>query len=415
MKAVLFHPRLDAARGAEKVVVQFARALEVAGWQASIACFDWSPDAFPELAGGLEVVRLPRPRHHLSGQPHAATLAALARLVDGADVAMAHNYPASCYLGHASGSARRVWYCHEPFRSLYVPETRPHLNAAVASGRLAARTPLGALYRRALRNARWNLRLNPRYRGKRAADLTGIAQLDAVAANSAATAAVVRAIYGRDASVLYPGVAVPATLPPAARAAATLRVLTMGGFSPLKGLALLLDGLERLLARPPARVVLEVVGDGRERQAIERRLAGSRAQAYVRFHGWLPEARLAALRAECHAFAALPADEPFGLVFAEAAAHGLVIVAPDHGGPSEIVSHGTSGILADPFDPDSVATALATLASLGTAGRARLREAAFEATRQRFDIAALPARLDCWLRGAGAAPPARAATAGPIG
>ena len=397
MKVALIHPHFDAPRGAEKIVFVQAHALRKAGWDVQLLCFDWKPEAFTEADRELAPRFLPAPRRFLAGRPDPLTIAALGRALEGCDVAVAHNYPASAYLGYAQTSARRLWYCEEPFRALYVPETRPGLDRAYRDGRLDRGSPLGRYYRRALRNSRVNIALNPRYRGKRAADREGVARLDGIAANSEATAATVRTIFGRDAAVLYCPVDFPAALPAAAANGTPLRILTMGGFSPLKGLALLLAGFERYLRSAPEPVVLEVVGAGAERASIERLIAGTAAAAAVRIHGWISQAELEALRAECHAFAAMPADEPFGLVFGEAIAAGLVAIGPDHGGPVEILAHGAAGIIADPFDPVSVAAAFERFANLDRPSRQALRERAFALAKPRFDSAYLPERLGTWL------------------
>ena len=398
MKVALIHPHFDAPRGAEKIVFVQAHALRKAGWDVTLLCFDWKPEAFTAADRELAPRFLPAPRRFLSGQPDPVTVAALSAALAGCDVALAHNYPASAYLGHASSAARRLWYCEEPFRALYVPETRPGLDRAYRDGRLDRASPLGRYYRRALRNSRVNIALNPRYRGKRAADRAGVARLDGIAANSDATAATVRAIFGREAAVMYCPVDFPAALPAPPVRDAPLRILTMGGFAPLKGLALLLAGFERFLRETGQPVVLEVVGAGSERASIEALLAGTAAAAAVRIHGWISQAELESLRAECHAFAAMPADEPFGLVFGEALAAGLVAIGPDHGGPAEILAHGAAGLIADPFDPASIAGAFARFAGLDRAARQALREQAFALAKPRFDSAYLPERLGAWLR-----------------
>lgn len=50
--------------------------------------------------------------------------------------------------------------------------------------------------------------------------------------------------------------------------------------------------------------------------------------------------------------------EPFGLTLIEAAASGLPIVAPDDGGPRDIVSNCRNGVLANTLDSDDIAKAL---------------------------------------------------------
>jgi glycosyltransferase involved in cell wall biosynthesis len=397
MKVAIFHPHFDSPRGAEKVCLTHAHALREFGWDVRLLAFDWKPQEFSAADRDLNPVFLPAPRRLWDGRPDPATIAALTAAIADRDVAVAHNYPASMYLGHATRDVPRGWYCEEPFRALYIPETRPGLQRAFGDGRVDAAAPIGRYYRRELRKSFWNLALNPRYRGKRRHDQAGVAGLDAVAANSAATAAVFASIYGREASVLYCPVEFPANLPPPA-ADGPLRILTQGGFAPLKGLAMLLAGYEQFLRSSRRPVLLEIVGAGRERADIERLIAGTRTAACVRIHGWISNEQLAGLRSQCHGFAAMPADEPFGLVFAEALAAGLVAIGPDHGGPAEILGGGEFGLIADPFTPASVADALRRLADMDFNARGELRERAFVAARRRFDVRMLPLQLDGWLR-----------------
>ena len=73
--------------------------------------------------------------------------------------------------------------------------------------------------------------------------------------------------------------------------------------------------------------------------------------------------------------------EPLGLVAMEGAAAGLPVVASAHGGVTEIVRHGVTGMLVAPGNPEALATALRLLADdpglarrLGEAGRIDVAE-----------------------------------------
>src|SRR5215204_2664950 len=60
----------------------------------------------------------------------------------------------------------------------------------------------------------------------------------------------------------------------------------------------------------------------------------------------------------------LPAEyEPFGMTVVEAMAVGLAVVATKNGGPRETTDEGKAGLLADPYDPDDIATQLLRLLS----------------------------------------------------
>jgi phosphatidylinositol alpha 1,6-mannosyltransferase len=56
-------------------------------------------------------------------------------------------------------------------------------------------------------------------------------------------------------------------------------------------------------------------------------------------------------------------EETFGQTIQEAQASGLAVIAPNSGGPSEIVNHGVNGILVDPSDALGYRLALEKLIS----------------------------------------------------
>jgi glycosyltransferase involved in cell wall biosynthesis len=73
--------------------------------------------------------------------------------------------------------------------------------------------------------------------------------------------------------------------------------------------------------------------------------------------------------------------EPFGLVIVEAMSAGAAIVASELGAAPEIVTHGKTGLIADPRSPDKLAQALASLLSdpelrrrIALAGKIHARE-----------------------------------------
>lgn len=393
MQVALFHPGFDAPRGAENLMLSFAEALQREAQAVRLVTFGWDGSRMGGRLAPFDPVRIPAPRTAWNGTPDARTLDALRQALRGCDLAMASNHPSNAYLGLCGCDARTLWYCHEPQRSLFAREANPAMAAALAEGRLDRSGAMGRAIARALRRSRWKRLLSPRHRGRLALDLAGVAGLDAIWANSAATARAVASIYGRPAEVFYPAVELGAALPTATAWEKPLRVLVMGGFGGYKGLQGLLRGTALFLRDRPGEVVLEIVGKGRELPELRTLAAGLGLGEAARFHGFLDSAELEALKLRCHGFAAMPGDEPFGLVFAEAAGAGLLLIGPDHGGPREILDDGQAGILADPFDPASIARALARFCSLPAEERQALRTAAFSLARGRFAIADLGRRL----------------------
>jgi glycosyltransferase involved in cell wall biosynthesis len=129
-----------------------------------------------------------------------------------------------------------------------------------------------------------------------------------------------------------------------------------------------------------------VVGAGPFLNRLET-LAGSLCPAgSIRFHGYLPDEELRRVYEACDVFALLTLDEPFGMVYPEAAAKGLLMVGPDHGGPMEILDGGRLGWVVDAFSPEALAEALEQIWSLDDAEVDRRREAADRACRARYGV-----------------------------
>jgi glycosyltransferase involved in cell wall biosynthesis len=145
--------------------------------------------------------------------------------------------------------------------------------------------------------------------------------------------------------------------------------LFVGRISRLKGLRWFLEAVADM-----PELIIDVVGDGEERAALETRYGG----ATRRFHGWIDPSDVATRYANA-GFAVVPSTwhEPFGLVMIEAMAYGLPVIASRVGGMTEVVEASGGGVLVTPGDPIELRAAISTLldprgrgADLGAAGRA---------------------------------------------
>lgn len=160
-------------------------------------------------------------------------------------------------------------------------------------------------------------------------------------------------------------------------------VLTVGRLHPRKGQLLTLQALQALGPEVRARVEYWIVG-GQSKSNYESTLRETGADCpdlTVRFLGNLPDEELSAVydRADIFAMTSInhgQSIEGFGLVYLEAAAHGLPVVAHDVGGVSEAVSDGVTGLLVPPDRPAQLAAAFEKLIfdgdlrqRLGAAGR----------------------------------------------
>jgi len=314
-----------------------------------------------------------------------------------ADVAIAHNYPASSALGAALEPRVRVWYCHEPPRFLYPEEVSPFLstNAERAPNRHGPR-----YYGQSMRSWFGALPLVGRRSPRRkAADRHGIRGLSAIWANSEYTRANVRRVYGSlDVEVVYPTIDFSATTP--ARSGLPregLNVLTLTRLEWVKNLDTLLDGFARFRKRDDPRAELHIVGEGAAKASLRDQAMRLGLAEAVHLHGFLDDARVSKLAARCQVFACVPLDEPFGMVFPEAMARGLLVLGPDHGGPLEILDGGRLGEVVDALNPDAIAEGLSRLSRLSDVDADRRRSEALLAARQRFSREATAARLSSLL------------------
>jgi glycosyltransferase involved in cell wall biosynthesis len=130
---------------------------------------------------------------------------------------------------------------------------------------------------------------------------------------------------------------------------------------PRKGLGTLLTAMARLrVAHPQAR--LRLVGQCPEEQHLRRLAARLGLGDTVAFLGHVPLPALAAEYANADVFCLPSRQEGFGIVYLEAMAAGLPVVACRSSAVPEVVADGDTGLLVPPLDPGALAVALARLA-----------------------------------------------------
>ena len=249
----------------------------------------------------------------------------------------------------APGRARHLCYCFSPMR--YAWDQFDAYFGPDRVGRAASRW----FYRPVLaRMARW--------------DAATAGRVDRFVAISAHVAGRIRRYYNREAAVVYPPVDTvfyhPAAVPPESH------FLIVSALVPYKRIDLAIDAC-RL-----AGVKLRIVGDGPERETLERRAAG-----HAEFTGWLPDERI---RDEYRRALAvlLPGEEDFGIVPVEAQACGRPVVAFGRGGARETVVEGDTGVFFGSLEAGSLAAALERVATLRVDGE-RIRRHAERFSRER--------------------------------
>jgi glycosyltransferase involved in cell wall biosynthesis len=169
---------------------------------------------------------------------------------------------------------------------------------------------------------------------------------------------------------------------PTHAAGAPFRLVFMGRLVAWKAVDITLQALA--LARAQGvRAELDILGDGPERDRLERRAARADLAGAVRFHGFLPQALCAERLAAADALILNSVWECGGAVVLEAMAMGLPVIGPDWGGPADYLDE-SCGILVAPVPRESFAERLAKAitrlaadpglcTAMGAAGAAKAR------------------------------------------
>jgi glycosyltransferase involved in cell wall biosynthesis len=167
-------------------------------------------------------------------------------------------------------------------------------------------------------------------------------------------------------------------------------LLTVAHLYPRKNVGVLLEAYRRL-ADAGAAFQAWVVGDGPCRARWQARCRRLGLAGRVAFLGTVPLAELQQRYARASVFCLPSKQEGFGIVFLEAMAAGLPVVAGRAAAVPETVADGETGLLVDPGDPAALARVLADLlarpaarAALGAAGRQRAREYRADAVAELF-------------------------------
>ncbi|MDE3084020.1 MAG: glycosyltransferase family 4 protein [Verrucomicrobiota bacterium] len=184
-------------------------------------------------------------------------------------------------------------------------------------------------------------------------------------------------------------------------------ILTVGRLHARKGQLVTLHALQALPENLRARIEYWLVGNASQPD-YERvlRAAAARSGFVVRFFENVPDDELSHIydRADIFAMTSIELShsiEGFGLVYLEAAAHGLPVIGHKVGGVSEAVAEGETGLLVPPHDPAQLTAAFKRLIvdadfrhRLGTAGREWARRNCWQqAAGTLFETTAKPAAV----------------------
>jgi colanic acid/amylovoran biosynthesis glycosyltransferase len=162
------------------------------------------------------------------------------------------------------------------------------------------------------------------------------------------------------------------------------RILCIGTLHEVKGQTYLIDAC-RLLSEAGVELSCQLVGDGKDRAALERQIADAGLEERVRLEGQRTRGQVAELLRAADVLVApsVPTKqgkrEGIPIVLMEALATGVPVLASDISGIPELVEDGRTGLLAPPRDTEALARALRRLhdepklrRQLGLAGREKV-------------------------------------------
>lgn len=115
-----------------------------------------------------------------------------------------------------------------------------------------------------------------------------------------------------------------------------MRVAFVGRLVPYKAADMLVEAAAPLVRE--GAVVLDLIGDGPEKERIDATVQRERIEHGVERPGWVPHAKLQGRLGRAHVFGFPSVREFGGAVVLEAMALGLVPVVMDYGGPGELVT-----------------------------------------------------------------------------
>jgi alpha-1,3/alpha-1,6-mannosyltransferase len=234
----------------------------------------------------------------------------------------------------------------------------------------------------------------------------GLRAADRVIVNSAFTAAKVTEVFpglGRTLTVVHPGVPMETVPQAPIPNVGDIVLLSVSRFDPRKNLELAIEAMAALRSRVSpdvfGRVRLVMAGGYDESlpgqvavlQGLRDRAAALGVSKQVRFVLTPESEERDRLLAGCRAVLYTPVAEHFGIVPLEAMAAGRPVVAVNHGGPTETVTHDRTGFLCPP-DPQAFAGVLATLVTRLDVAE-QIGSAARDDVRRRFSIDAFGDRL----------------------
>lgn len=136
------------------------------------------------------------------------------------------------------------------------------------------------------------------------------------------------------------------------------KIIFVGSLIKRKGVDLLFKALSLV----KEKYILEVIGDGPEKEELAKLSKQLNIYNNIRFRGFLQQEELIKLYYESDIFILPTREDCYGLVLLEAMCCGLAIIASKHAdGVIDIVEDGINGYIIDPYDIENMSNKIETL------------------------------------------------------
>lgn len=130
-----------------------------------------------------------------------------------------------------------------------------------------------------------------------------------------------------------------------------IHVIAVGRLCRIKNQEMIVNAICNLHEKLGEQIELDIIGDGEERENLEKLISRRRANAYIHMHGMQSNVRSFLVKADV--FVSGSQTEGLPLSILEAMACGLPVVATNAGGTKDIVDDGVNGYIV-PIDNQEV-------------------------------------------------------------
>lgn len=390
MKIAVIHPDFKIKGGAENIIYWLCEELAVKkGWDVTVFSVDFASCEYKlKNIYGVTIRTIYVPKIFRNNQLVRLLFAPihLAKNLINFDVINVHNYPASIWVGLANILVKRklpkiVWSCNEPARFMYnnicnthTPKVLQVLQSDLDNS-LKIKTGsrikfiIKSLYKPFLK-----------YIDKKAVEtFSKILTLSDFVRNH------VKEIYGvQNVHTCYGCAKEINKNNSKFNETDNQYFLTVSRLEGCKNIQNIIEAFALLEKQNELKNIrYYIIGQGPFKKYLNDLVIKYKLSSKIQLLDYVKREDLLAYYNNCLCVIYLPFDEPFGLPYLEAASFSKPSIASNHGGPSELIVNGETGLLVDPSDVNEIAEAVKEM-NENKSARDKMGENAFKLLKEKF-------------------------------